>query len=337
MEEHAHPSPDEQVRFKKCGNICEIMWAEKNCKNPPPIKKLDKDHYVNLITGEEGEFQHAETRADNLKSVARSLANGRDLINANVTNPRHCRWVTLTYADNMTDTKKLFKDFENFVTRLRKKIGHFEYIYCAEPQGRGAWHIHAILKFDHNAPYISNNVPHIYDKSKTWKQNYRDIIKATADGDAVLFECWKQGFCSVKKLDDVDNVGAYLTAYLGDMDFDALGNLNDFELGFLEISEHVTKYGFKEIEIEQNGKKMTKKYIKGLRLRLYPVGFNIFRYSRGIKKPEIEYMTSKKAEKKVSAGTLTFEKTVHLTDETSNFDNIINYRYYNTSKKQTCQ
>ena len=36
--------------------------------------------------------------------------------------------------------------------------------------------------------------------------------------NAVVRDCWKQGFVTVKRLDDVDNVGAYLTAYLGDME-----------------------------------------------------------------------------------------------------------------------
>ena len=83
------------------------------------------------------------------------------------------------------------RDFRHFNTRCREIFGHYEYITAAEPQGRGAWHLHCVFIFAGKAPYMEN---------------------------AVVRDCWKQGFVTVKRLDDVDNVGAYLTAYLGDME-----------------------------------------------------------------------------------------------------------------------
>ena len=72
-----------------------------------------------------------------------------------------------------------------------------------------------------------------------------------------------------------------------------------------------------------------KKYVKGARLPLYPAKFNIFRCSRGIKRPDIEMMSQEEAEEKVSAGTLTFRKTVKLSDENSDFRSVIDVRQYN--------
>ena len=46
-----------------------------------------------------------------------------------------------------------------------------------------------------------------------------------------------------------------------------------------------------------------------------------------------ELYTEKEAQKKVSAGTLTFEKTIELTDSDSQFSNTINYRHYNLIRK----
>ena len=62
---------------------------------------------------------------------------------------------------------------------------------------------------------------------------------------------------------------------------------------------------------------------------MYPPKFNIYRCSKGIKKPIVSYELEINAQKKASAGTLTFEKTIKLSDTDSNFKNIINYRHYN--------
>ena len=177
------------VRLKEMGNITEIMYSEKRSRGGY-ITKIDKDHYVDNRTGELFEFQHIENRAQDLANVAKSLAQGRDILNANITDVSRCRWVTLTYAENMTDPNKLASDFKHFNKRCREIFGNYEYITAAEPQGRGAWHLHCVFIFAGKAPYMEN---------------------------AVVRDCWKQGFVTVKRLDDVDNVGAYLTAYLGDM------------------------------------------------------------------------------------------------------------------------
>ncbi|CEP50783.1 Uncharacterised protein [[Clostridium] sordellii] len=66
---------------------------------------------------------------------------------------------------------------------------------------------------------------------------------------------------------------------------------------------------------------------------MYPPKFNLYRCSKGIKKPIISYQKEIDAQKKISEGTLTFERTIKLTDCDSNFDNLINYRYYNKVRK----
>lgn len=264
----------------------------------PCGERLDKDHYVDNRTGELFEFKHLENRAQDLSNVAKSLAQGRDILNANITDVSRCRWVTLTYADNMTDPKKLMRDFRHFNTRCREIFGHYEYITAAEPQGRGAWHLHCVFIFAGKAPYMEN---------------------------AVVRDCWKQGFVTVKRLDDVDNVGAYLTAYLGDMELS--------EASKADMAVSYSK-GIKEVEYEdENGVKQTKKYIKGARLCMYPPGFHIFRWSKGIKKPDVSVVEYKKAKEKASSGKLTFTKTVALEDPESDFKNTLQYEYYNSMRK----
>jgi hypothetical protein len=285
---------NKRVRVKECGNIIEIMSRERYAHGPPTTIKITKEQYVDTRTGEVKQFKHNKTRADDLKSVARSLALGRDMLNANIDDVSRCRWLTLTYADNMTDTKKLMYDFKNFNKRCRERFGHYEYITAAEPQGRGAWHLHCVLIFDGKAPYMPNEV---------------------------VADLWKQGFVTVKMLDDVDNVGAYLTAYLGDME---LSEAN---------AQGITSGELKTVEYEENGEKKSKRYIKGARLHMYPPKFNIFRYSRGCKRPIVTYEKYAEVKKKVCGGAQTFSKAVVLVDDDSDFTDTIVYEYYNSVRK----
>ena len=161
-----------------------------------------------------------------------------------------------------------------------------------EPQGRGAWHAHLLYIWqDQKAPYISN-------------QDFREL--------------WGHGFVRIKKLDNVDNVGAYLTAYLGDMEIDEM-----------DISKAVGKQ-CKVVEVEdEDGKKVKKAIVKGARLDLYPANFNMLRCSRGVKRPVAEMMSQEEASKKVSAATKTFESAIKLVDNENDFETVIIREQYN--------
>ena len=69
------------------------------------------------------------------------------------------------------------------------------------------------------------------------------------------------GFVSVKKIDgNIDNLGAYLSAYLGDM-----------EVPERKSHEYEQVYDVNNIKAVQ-GEKCDKYVVKGARLNLYPVG-----------------------------------------------------------------
>lgn len=295
LEEHSRPKDHEEIRVKEMGNVIELMHSER--KNYEIfIKKISDDEYIDLRTGEVKQCNKIDNRAGNLNSVRQSLGRLRDLLNTNITDVSKCRWVTLTYAENMTDPKRLYEDFKKFNMRMRYKGFKYEYIVCMEPQGRGAWHAHLVMIFDDKAPYIDNKF---------------------------MADTWGHGFTTTKKLEDVDNVGAYLTAYLGDMDMLEFQNLSEEEQNGMKI------FGIKEVEVDG----VSKSILKGARLHMYPPKFNLYRASRGIKKPLVTYETEKEAQKKVSAATLTFEKTIELSDSDSQFSNTINYRHYNLIRK----
>lgn len=277
--------PEFETRYCKrvvSGNVIEFIELSSS-PTAPTIQKISADQYINLATGEICDFDKSDTRADNTDSLRKSFKQLRDIVNCNTTDNSCIHWVTLTYSENMTDTKRLYDDFRKFWQRFayycrKQKWTIPEYIAVIEPQQRGAWHIHCIIIWKHKRPYIDNNT--------------------------VFAPMWGHGFTKIQGVpDDCDNLGAYLSAYLSDM----------------ALSEDGDGHG--------------KKYVKGARLKLYPVGVNIFRHSRGIQLPTSEQLDTDNIEKeKASSGKLTFTSSYIITDDDGN-TRYLSKSYYNTKRK----
>lgn len=281
--------PYEHVTVTSCGNITEVKY-NKQGGHPCYIRRIDKEHYCDTRTGEIFQVRHRDSRCQDLRSVRASMSRLRQLINANTVNPSYCKWVTLTYAENMTDPKKLYIDIKNFMKRLRYKYGKCENIIAVEPQARGAWHGHVIFVFPHKAPYIPNDR---------------------------MAELWGHGWTKTRKLTNSMNVGLYLTTYLTD----------------LEYSESTSPCENEKVickEVEENGKRESKRFIKGGRLSLYPAGFHFYRASRNIIYPVTEQMSEQEAQEYLEDSILTYETTRYLYEENSpyGFHTVINIRYY---------
>lgn len=299
---------DYPVKLKHMGNIKEISFSMR--KNTfCPIRLIDKDHYVKIDfnTGEISDLydcNHIDNRSQNLQSVSQSQKRLREIINTNVVDPNQWKWITLTYSENMTDSKRLYHDFEKFMKRLRYKYNQYkiDYIVAAEPQARGAWHLHVLLGFNQTAPYIENH----------W-----------------IFHLWKQGFTKTQKLIDIDNIGAYLSAYLGDMEM-TKENIQSLKENGFKMPKNTSELIVKEVE--SDGK--TKKYIKGARLYMYPPKFNMYRCSTGIKKPVIEELDYFDAKIKIGfEHKPTFKSCRYLEDLDNHFNNIVAYEQYNIKRQ----
>lgn len=292
LAENFRPQPSDIVKVTQAGNITDILFNTHK-SNGSPVRKLSKDLYEDIRTGEIKEFNHNSKRVDDLISVSRSLKELRNLINANILFAQNALFLTLTYKKNERDTKKVYNDFQNFRKRLSKLYNYEKWIGVLEPQARGAWHLHIILIFSDKAPFIDNTI---------------------------IEYCWKQGFTKTRAIENVDNVGAYLSAYLSNITVDEA-----------EEAGINTKYAELEtVEIpDENGNKIPKKIIKGGRLHWYPAGTRIYRCSRNCAKPEVYYTSNEQAEYNTVFDTLTYESTKSIEDTETNFRNIINRRVYN--------
>ena len=302
VSENLHISDHDPVTLKQTGDIYEIRLMERT-----PIVttlKVSKDLYIDLRegTGEVKEYRHNQNRSQSIYNVRQSMKKLRDLINCNVTNPERCRWVTLTYRENMKDPVQLYNDFRKFHQRflryVRKHYGMaYQYIVAMEPQKRGAWHAHCIFIFDRKAPFIENKI---------------------------LAGIWEHGFVNVRSLLDIDNVGLYLTAYLCDMDVLEAKTCGVYARENLKIVD----------SCDDDGKPIKKMVIKGARLCLYPTGFRLFRHSRGVTYPTVTYCSEKEAQQIVGDAPKVFEKTIQVITNDKKLVNTINYRQYNRNRKE---
>ena len=297
------------IKCETAGNITRFVEMQKK---PPlcPVLRVDSEHYVDTRDGQIGLYRHSETKEQcDARSIYKSLATLRGIINANCENDEYLRWVTLTYRENMQDSKRLSKDFDVFWKRFRRYCSSEnwkvpEYITVAEPQGRGAWHLHLLMIFNGVAPFIPNE-------------------------QIALF--WGQGFTKTKPVHGVDNIGAYFSAYLADIP------IEDAEkAGIVFDSATVLE---KNVDEDGNTVKQSKRFVKGARLSLYPAGMNFFRCSRGVKRPVVEDLSTltyeEVAEKKASAGTLTFSQSCSLVDEDGKDCNTLTVSYYNRKRQKS--
>lgn len=307
------------AKITEMGNITELqMMTNKN--NNLQLRKIDRDNYVDLRTGELKEYKHTSNRSELTSSIRKSMKSLRGYINTNVTIPSNCKWVTFTYADNMTDIKQLYTDFKKFWKRFiyqcqKREIEVPEYISVIEPQGRGAWHIHAFFIYSIKCPFIPKNMDVVQHLELTDTFNLADI--------------WGHGFVDIQDVKSVDNVGAYFTAYLTDIPLEELGDtLSSFRFANTEFE--VTEKTFENAK----GETLTKKFVKGARLLLYPSGTNLFRRSKGIKEPTIYTTTVDKAQKKVAQLSETFSTNFEIVNDDGKIINTISKKYYKRSITQ---
>lgn len=291
---------DKNVKVTDMGNIKEVMYMEKVNHGEFPIIKIDKDSYVVRATGDVKEYKHIDNRSEMQESLRRTFKHIRELINTNFQGNKNELYFTITYKENITDVKRLYNDCRKFFMRLKYKYGNVDYMSVVEPQGRGAWHCHILLRF--------NQVNKIYIPNKE------------------IREIWGNGFVKVQAIKrNVDNLGAYLSAYLGDVEY-TLDNLKILHDEGMDIGNALGKVVEKEVDGQ------VKKFIKGARLYLYPPGMNIYRKSKGIKEPEVHYMKYEKAKKIVGAGTPTYSTTYEVVDDDEKIVNTIIYEQYNIKR-----
>ncbi len=125
-------------------------------------------------------------------SLMRARRDLRRIVNANIDqwgDDVICKFVTLTFKDNVKDVDLANYEFRQFIKRLNYKVygekcSNLKYTAVVEFQERGAVHYHVIF---YNLPYTK-----------------ADVIE----------KVWGNGFIKINKIDNIDNVGAYVCKYM---------------------------------------------------------------------------------------------------------------------------
>ena len=142
--------------------------------------------------------RHNKANSDEKKEKNRADASYRArrevrrLVNANIGrygDEFTAKFVTLTFREHVTDLKSANYEFTKFIKRLNYNIfntnkSHVKYLVVPEFTKIGRVHYHAIF---FNIPYIKADL---------------------------LADIWGHGFIKINKIDNVDNVGAYVSKYI---------------------------------------------------------------------------------------------------------------------------
>lgn len=175
---------------KPCGG-CSVEWLYdvyfEESDTGEVIEKCERTgEYIVKSTGEVLQTKEkALKRLDNFRQIRLACERFKWKLRANAANAR--LFITLTYADNMTDTKRLYEDFRRFWQKFKRLSGceNAGYMVAFEPQERGAWHAHLITIG--GVHYVPN-----------------DKIQAL----------WGHGYSKTMNCQNVADLGGYLTSYL---------------------------------------------------------------------------------------------------------------------------
>lgn len=290
------------VTVTKMGHITEVQFMQKMNRSAT-IKKLSKDEYCDLATGEIKEFKHTEVRTDSYNSLRQTFKKLRYLINNNFRGEKNELFVTLTFAPDkngwrpmLGDNIYLAKCFKNFREKLERKYGKdsVKFIRVLEPHADGHAHYHVLLRFDgYDSIYIPN---------------------------AEFEKIWGYGYVKIHSLKNVDNIGAYVSAYLTDVEFN-----EETDTGtVITAMQEDRQLEIKMVDGEE------KKFIKGGRLHMYPSGKQIYNKSKDMSMPERATMTYKNAKKIVGSAEPHYAKKYEI--ESDDFTNTVIFEQYNSER-----
>ena len=176
------------------GNIIEVYEYEKEVASGFKISEGR--------IGRSGKAEGEEIQKNRELVLQRAKRDLRRIINSNVDLYDELpKFFTMTFKEDMTCLKQANYEFKKFRQRLEDNIGiHLKYSAVPEIQkerfkkyGQAVWHYHVIF---YNLPYIK--------QSK-------------------LMEIWGNGGVNIKKIDKVDNVGAYMCKYMTKDNKDLVG------------------------------------------------------------------------------------------------------------------
>lgn len=183
------------LKVVNCGDYAQVYMYEKTKtkKNEAADLELTKKKKKNIIINDNENVTNNELKAIALKNIIRSKLECQRLAKCNIKDWK--TFITLTFAENVTDVSKANKRFRNFVTLVQRNKKDFKYICIPEFQERGAVHYHLLTNIDIN------------DNMLIFSQEDNPKFKH--------IKYWKDGFTNVQQMQgDVKKIIGYIAKYM---------------------------------------------------------------------------------------------------------------------------
>ena len=168
---------ESKVQVVDCGNKIIIKHSWRNSNNLKKYIRKDKNHYMDIDTGEIMEYSK-NSPYKTKKEIVKAMKYLRELIQANFKGNFNELFITVTCRNEVTDIRKIKRYAKYFIKKLKKKYPEkqFEYIYKFERQENQNWHIHFLIKDIKNKQlYIPNeNIETIWNRGFTKTQRVYD-------------------------------------------------------------------------------------------------------------------------------------------------------------------
>lgn len=188
------------IKVVDCGNYSQVYFYEnkilktKNDTSDLDLKKININRIFKNESNKDKVIINKKTENKiEEKNIIRSKLECQRLAKANIDDWK--TFITLTFAENVTDIKVANKRFRYFIDKIKRVKKNFKYICIPEFQKRGATHYHLLTNID------------ILDKK---------LIYCQEDNKKFFhIKYWNDGFTSVEVLTgDVKKIIGYIAKYM---------------------------------------------------------------------------------------------------------------------------
>ncbi len=184
------------IKLVDCNDYVQIYLYENQ-----KVKTIKKDNDLEL---KKIEFKNSSINSNQLvhvelKNIIRSKLECQRLAKANIKDWK--TFITLTFADNITNVSQANKRFKYFIDKVRRVKKDFKYLCITEFQQRGATHYHMLCNIsleESNLIYSQIDNPK-FKHIKYWNDGFTSVELIKGDVKKII------GYIAKYMTKDIDN------------------------------------------------------------------------------------------------------------------------------------
>lgn len=178
------------VKLVDCGDYIQVYYLQDK---KLVSKKNDDELSLKKINIESSSKEDSNYIGVELKNIVRSKLECQRLAKCNANDWK--TFITLTYAENVTNIDEAKKDFRYFIDKVQRVYKNLKYICIPEFQKRGAVHFHLLTNIDIN----NEKLICLQENNKKFKH----------------IKYWNKGFTKVDTLEkDIKKIIGYISKYM---------------------------------------------------------------------------------------------------------------------------